>query len=514
MRSTHTFLFIHPPISKPCEPPAGLAKLGHALSANGINYHLYDANLAGLLRLLGQPVSATDTWTRRAVKHVAPNLNLIRQQSTYTNRDKYKRTVMDVNRVLERLGRQYNAVVSLSNYGADNYSPVRSDDLLRAAENYSENPFLPVFRDDIRSYFRTDEPDIIGISVNYFSQAVCAFAIAGWIKTEFPEKSIVMGGGLVTSWMKIPGFKNPFVGVVDELVAGPGEPFLLSLAGVECLPAATDIGYDYKRFDLDQYLSPVPVLPFSTATGCWWRKCAFCPEKFERQTYAPKNKTAVIESIHSLRDRHHPGLLHFLDNALSPGLLRRLIRTPPGVPWYGFVRITDHLADPVFAADLRKSGCVMLKLGVESGDQAVLDALHKGIDLDLVARALKTLKSAGISTYVYLLFGTPPESETGARKTLAFTRAHAANIDFLNPAIFNLPAFSREAENLDTIAFYDGDLSLYTDYIHPKGWSRSRARQFLDKTFKKDARVRAILANDPPYFTSNHAPFFNTGLFS
>ena len=52
----------------------------------------------------------------------------------------------------------------------------------------------------------------------------------------------------------------------------------------------------------------------------------------------------------------------------------------------------------------------MLKLGVESGDQAVLDRMQKGIDLQTASLALKTLKRAGIASYVYLLFGTPGET--------------------------------------------------------------------------------------------------------
>jgi hypothetical protein len=110
---------------------------------------------------------------------------------------------------------------------------------------------------------------------------------------------------------------------------------------------------------------------------------------------------------------------------------------------------------------------------------------------------------------VYLLFGTPAEDENSARRTLAFTLAHTSAIDFLNLAIFNLPAYSDEAGGLDTVDFYDGDLCLYKEFIHPNGWSRDRVRRFVSRTFKKPSAIRAILNNDPPLFTSNHAPFFN-----
>ena len=61
---------------------------------------------------------------------------------------------------------------------------------------------------------------------------------------------------------------------------------------------------------------------------------------------------------------------------------------------------------------------------------------------------------------------------------------------------------------METKHFYEGDLSLYTDFDHPKGWSRSFIRQFLDKEFKRHPALAPILRRDPPVFTSNHAPFF------
>ena len=155
----------------------------------------------------------------------------------------------------------------------------------------------------------------------------------------------------------------------------------------------------------------------------------------------------------------------------------------------------------------------MLKLGVESGDQTVLDALAKGIDIQSISRALDAIHQAGIATYVYLLFGTPAENEASARKTLDFSLAHASSIDFLNLAIFNLPAYSSDAGSLHTEDFYAGDLSLYREFTHPRGWGRDRVRRFLSKTFKKPAAIRGILNNDPPYFTSNHAPFFKNARF-
>ncbi|MCK7468418.1 MAG: radical SAM protein [Desulfosudis oleivorans] len=201
-------------------------------------------------------------------------------------------------------------------------------------------------------------------------------------------------------------------------------------------------------------------------------------------------------------------MIHLLDSSIAPALLKALTEQPPGAPWYGFTRVTQHLTDEDFCRALKAGGCVMLKLGIESGDQAVLDRLNKGIDLNEASDALRSLKKAGIATYCYFLFGTPPETEVSAGKTLDFVSRHSDCIDFLNLAIFNLPAGSPEAESLATQDFYEGDLSLYKSFHHPGGWQRPDVRNFLEKTFKKHPAIASIVKRTPEFFTSNHAPFF------
>jgi hypothetical protein len=501
-------LLIHPPVAKPCEPSAGVARLAGTLQAAGIDCRVYDASLDGLLGLLERPPAASDTWSRRAGRHREAHLAGLRSEALYRNRDRYKRAVMDINRLLQTAGRPAGAAVSLSNFSAERLSPLRSGDLLQAAEDFRANPFYAVFAERLAQLLSAGEPAIVGLSVHFLSQALCAFAIAGWLRARLPGVRIVLGGGLVTSWTHIPGFGNPFQGLVDDLVAGPGEAALLAMCGAEPAGAPPGTGEAFAAFDGDAYLAPGRVAPYSTSRGCYWRKCAFCPEQFEQSAYRPKAPKAVAADLQALAAAYRPRMVHFLDNALAPRLMAHLSAHPPGVPWYGFARISRHLADPDFARGLRAAGCVMLKLGVESGDQAVLDALGKGVTLATVSAALKALKAAGIATYVYLLFGTPAETPQAARRTLAFTLAHAAAIDFLNLAVFNLPAYSDEAALLETRPFYDGDLSLYRDFVHPAGWQREQVRRFLSREFRRPAPIREILAADPPFFTSNHAPFF------
>jgi radical SAM superfamily enzyme YgiQ (UPF0313 family) len=347
---------------------------------------------------------------------------------------------------------------------------------------------------------------MVGISLSYLSQALCTFALLGFLRANFPELTLILGGGLLTSWMSAPEWQNPFSGLVDHCIQGPGEAPLLKLLGIE--NPTEGLPPDYTGLPLHQYLAPGPVLPYAASRGCYWNQCAFCPETAEQSRYSQTDPALVAVHLRQLCAQMQPVLIHLLDNAISPALMTALCNHPPGVPWYGFARVHERLADVDFCRHLRRSGCVLLKLGLESGSQAVLEAMHKGIQLDLVARVLASLQHAGIATYVYLLFGTPTESLVEARETLAFTRRHHRAIAFLNLAIFNMPKTSEEAKQLPGTGFSEGDLSLYRDFTHPRGWDRRAVRTFLDREFKRDPLIAPILRRDPTLFTSNHAAFF------
>jgi hypothetical protein len=500
-------LLVNPPLTKPCEPPSGLAHLAGALRAHDLQYRLFDANLEGILYLLKKPIEAHDTWTRRALKHLDSNLESLRDIGLYRQFDRYKKTVLEVNRLLDTAAGD-DARLSLEDYEHTVLSPVKTDDLLYVAQYPQENPFYPYFSERLREIIGQQEPHFIGFSLSYLSQALCAFAMIGFVKKRFPNIQIILGGSLLTSWMKGPAWKNHFDGLIDHLVCGPGEGKLIALLGKEVsqkifyAPA-----YDFEN--IDQYLASGLIMPYSTSSGCYWGKCAFCPERAEGNKYIQRPPHVIASEIQGLVKEIKPALIHLTDNAVSPAVLKCFAESPPGSPWYGFGRVTDHLTDPVFCAALRRSGCVMLKLGVESGDQGVLDAMHKGNDISITSRALKALSQADIAIYVYLLFGTPAESEKEARATLDFAVEHSEYISFLNLAIFNLPLLSPDSKGLQRSSFYKGDLSLYTDFIHPKGWSRTKVRRFLDSEFKKHPAIKPILLRQPPLFTSNHAPLFS-----
>ena len=306
---TSKIILIHPPLAKCSEPPAGIAKLSSCLKANGIRHDVIDANIEGILYLLqntaGEDIN-NDRWTTRSVKNMGHNLVTLRDIATYQNHSRYQRAVLDVNHLLHTAGKSWSVDLSLADYHDPCLSPVKSANLISAAEKPQTNPFSLYFAKRLPAALE-ENPDFIGFSLNYLSQALCTFAMIGFIKQIAPRQKTILGGSLVTSWIKLGVQKNIFGGLVDEIVAGAGEQKLLELLGVK--DGLTNSPPDYNSFPLEQYLSPGLILPYSSAHGCYWHKCAFCPETAEVNAYLPLETAQVTQELQVLTQQLNPSLI-------------------------------------------------------------------------------------------------------------------------------------------------------------------------------------------------------------
>ena len=74
---------------------------------------------------------------------------------------------------------------------------------------------------------------------------------------------------------------------------------------------------------------------------------------------------------------------------------------------------------------MKRAGCVMLGLGIESGSQAVLDRANKKITLAQSRAAVEACRSADILTYLFFVLGLPGET----RETLEQTKRLALGLD-------------------------------------------------------------------------------------
>src|SRR5580658_4188690 len=72
--------------------------------------------------------------------------------------------------------------------------------------------------------------------------------------------------------------------------------------------------------------------------------------------------------------------------------------------------------------NLKAAGCAEVWMGVESGSQAVLNAMDKSLTLSSVRAARRRLQEAGIRACYFLQFGYPGEGWAELQETIEFVR--------------------------------------------------------------------------------------------
>jgi len=532
-------LLIQPPALKPAEPPLALAVLLAHLKGEGLSVQAIDGNLAAYLylldaeRLASSAGSEIDTSLQRALKHRKASLQLLRSPAAGKNLARYTTAVRYLNRLLAVWNTADSEQrLTLGDYQHAGLSPFAPEDLARLANGEVSSLFADYFTQELLPQIIAADPRIIAISINYLHQAIPAFELAGLLRRALPETLLVAGGGLITSWqeplrqleLQLPAF--------DRLIYGPGESMLTALAKGETagpygLADASQISFfpDFSFARLSDYFSPQTVLPLSASRGCYWQRCLFCPEAASPvHPYTASRPAELPALMRQLADDYGVKYIQLTDNAVPVNMLKVLAERADelkGLNWFGFVRFEAALEDADFVARLAESGCRMLQLGLESGSQSVLDRLGKGVRLEAAARILENLAAAGIASFVYIMLGTPGETEADAELTLAFLEQHAAEIGFLNLSIMNLPRASGLLVNPELYGISaaapitdENPLGLYQQFSSTGDWNRAAVRRFLDRRLLGSAIIRSIVNRTPPLFTSNHAVFFANSLES
>ena len=85
---------------------------------------------------------------------------------------------------------------------------------------------------------------------------------------------------------------------------------------------------------------------------------------------------------------------------------------------------------------MKKSGCYLLTMGVESGSQEILDKIGKNLTLSQIEEAVKTIEGVGIKLHTYYVLGLPWETT----ETLNMTYKFASKLNTCYASFFTAAA--------------------------------------------------------------------------
>ena len=302
------------------------------------------------------------------------------------------------------------------------------------------------------------KPDLIGITVN-----TCVFdsviALVRLLKQQFPDTPVLLGGPHPSA---LP--RRTLEDCEADLVAvGEGErTFADTIGQLKAGRPAWDgvKGLAYRDGDAVRVNAPRPriedldALPFpardlvdneryappptkrvglgastmiATSRGCPFN-CGFCGARavWERRLRmrAPQS---VVGEIEECVERYGIRSFNFSDEFFTSKKSRvleicRLVRERRlDIRWVCSARAQKLDLETLCA--MKAAGCHEISYGIESGNQAILDRMEKGLDLEEARRVIKLTKQADITTHASYMFGYIGETERTMRDTLRFAKS-------------------------------------------------------------------------------------------
>ncbi len=185
----------------------------------------------------------------------------------------------------------------------------------------------------------------------------------------------------------------------------------------------------YDLLPLHKYGNPFlgKSIIMVTGRGCPYN-CLFCSSKtINKQRYRLRSIKNVVDEIEHLYNNYGIRGFLFADDTFTmipkrtEELCNEILKKGLKISWGCDTRV--DAVTPEIAKLMKKSGCNLVKFGIESGDEKILKIIRKGITLEQVRKAVKIVKKAGIKAHGFFIIGHPYDTEESIRRTIDFAKS-------------------------------------------------------------------------------------------
>ncbi|MCK5028821.1 MAG: radical SAM protein [Bacteroidales bacterium] len=310
------------------------------------------------------------------------------------------------------------------------------------------------------------QPKLVGISVPFPGNLYSAFRCAQFIKKNYPEIKISMGGGFPTTELRSVSDPRVF-DFFDYIMLDDGElslelilsdvldtnqrllkrTFIRENGKVEYNNTSqnedykqSELGFpDYTDLFLDRYISVIEIVnpmhslwsngrwnKLTMAHGCYWGKCAFCDTTLSYiKDYEPNSAEFLADRIEQLISQTGERNFHFVDEAAPPALMKALaieiIRRKLKISWWTNIRFEKSFTKDLCNL-LKASGCIAISGGLEVASDRLLKLIQKGVSVEQVAQVTDNFTEAGIMVHAYLMYGFPSQTIQETMDSLEMVR--------------------------------------------------------------------------------------------
>jgi anaerobic magnesium-protoporphyrin IX monomethyl ester cyclase len=255
-------------------------------------------------------------------------------------------------------------------------------------------------------------PEVDVVAVGYGERLVDS--LAAWIRSGFRTLEPPEGGRLVRK------------GTTAFLYSGvPADLSLDGLPSPDWGLAQRDRG---ARF---------PMVYYESVRGCPYR-CNFCnyPYLFDDTKFRTKSARRIADDWEVYAKELGVEYVTCLDSLFTmprprlQELCRLLIERDVRLKWICYAR-ADDLADEATVALMVEAGAHQVQIGIESGDQILLDNMDKACTVEANARALRNCRRHGLTSVVSLIVGFPGETPETLDRTYRFLAESPPDFYFL-----------------------------------------------------------------------------------
>ena len=202
----------------------------------------------------------------------------------------------------------------------------------------------------------------------------------------------------------------------------------------------------YPAWDLlalDRYALPLVNKQYvivETSRGCPYT-CDFCVAPVHQgHKFRERSAKALVDEIERTHRERGVDFFYLWGDTVTlnvktfSAFCEELIARNLPIQWFGNAR-ADNLTDPAFVHRLRRSGCWMLALGVESESDEVRKDMVKRLERQKIQIAFRNMRDAGIRSFAFFIFGYPGETRESMDQTIDY--AIELDPDFANfyPAV-------------------------------------------------------------------------------
>ena len=238
-----------------------------------------------------------------------------------------------------------------------------------------------------------------------------------------------------------------------DSVARVGEvPSITSRTGGAVLPHrahGTFAGFTtmpYPAWDLvalDRYALPLVDKGYvivETSRGCPYT-CDFCVAPIHQgHKFRDRSAKSIVDEIERTHRERGVDFFYLWGDTVTlnvkafTAFCDELIARNLPIQWFGNAR-ADNLTDPAFVQRLKRAGCWMLALGIESESDDVRKNMVKRLERQKIQVAFQNMRAAGIRSFAFFIFGYPGETPASMDHTVDY--AIELDPDFANfyPAV-------------------------------------------------------------------------------